>query len=109
MTKADSLSGCVVGKKNGLPEIKNSVKIKAELFKEVLGMQEKKPVEPIKTNEYIMLSINTTITVGTIIKLKNNEVELALKIPIVPFKGDNVGMARNINNHWRLIGFGEII
>jgi len=109
LTKADSLSGCVVGKKNGLPEIKNSVKIKAELFKEVLGMQEKKPVEPIKTNEYIMLSINTTTTVGSVVKINKNEVELFLKIPVVALTGDNVGIARNINGHWRLIGFGEII
>ena len=56
-----------------------------------------------------MLSVNTTITVGTIEKIKNDEVELSLNIPIVAVKGDNVGMARNIQGHWRLIGFGEIL
>ncbi|PIN77376.1 translation initiation factor IF-2 subunit gamma [Candidatus Woesearchaeota archaeon CG10_big_fil_rev_8_21_14_0_10_34_12] len=109
LTKADSLSGCILSRKDKLPEIKNKIKIKVDLFKEVLGMQEKKPVEPIKTNEYIMLSINTTTTVGSVVKINKDEAELFLKIPVVALKGDNVGIARNINGHWRLIGFGEII
>ena len=56
-----------------------------------------------------MLSINTTITVGQIIKLKDNEAEFSLRIPIIPIKGDSIGLARNIHGHWRLIGYGEII
>jgi len=27
----------------------------------------------------------------------------------VVLKGDNLGLARNINGHWRLIGWGEIV
>ena len=56
-----------------------------------------------------MLSINTTTSVGQVKKIKAKEVELALKIPIVPLKGESIGLARNISGHWRLIGFGEII
>ena len=56
-----------------------------------------------------MLSINTTTTVGQVKKLKNNEAELSLKIPVVPLKGESLGIARNIEGHWRLIGFGEIL
>ena len=65
--------------------------------------------EELKPSEMIMLSINTTITVGQIKRLKNNEAELSLKIPVVPLKGESIGIARNLNGHWRLIGFGEII
>ena len=57
----------------------------------------------------LMLSVNTTITVGTVEKIDKDELELSLNIPIVALKSDNVGIARNINGHWRLIGFGEII
>ena len=57
----------------------------------------------------LMLSVNTTITVGTVEKIKNDEAELSLNIPVVALKGDNLGIARNILGHWRLIGFGEII
>ena len=49
------------------------------------------------------------ITVGKIEKVKGGEVELSLKIPVVPIKGDSVGIARNVNGHWRLIGYGEIL
>ena len=109
LTKADSLSGCLVGLKGKLPEISYKVKIKTNLFKEVLGINEHKEVSPLKTKELLMLSVNTTITVGTIEKISKDEIELFLNIPIVLLKGSNVGIARNIDSHWRLIGFGEII
>lgn len=108
LTKADSLSGCVVGMQGRLPDIVDRIKIRFKLFKEVLGMHDKKNVDPIKTNELLLLGINTSITIGRVRSLKNNEIELSLKIPIVPFKKENVGIARNIDGHWRLVGFGEL-
>ncbi|MFA5857244.1 MAG: translation initiation factor IF-2 subunit gamma [Candidatus Pacearchaeota archaeon] len=109
MTRADSLSGCVVSTIGSLPEITEKIKLKYKLFDEVLGIQEKKVIEDIKLSEMIMLSINTTTTVGKVHKIKNNEVEFTLKIPVVPIKGESVGIARNIGGHWRLIGFGEVL
>ena len=49
------------------------------------------------------------MTVGVVKHIKRDVIEMSLKIPLVPFKGDNVGIARNVNNHWRLIGYGEIV
>ncbi|MBI2630039.1 translation initiation factor IF-2 subunit gamma [Candidatus Pacearchaeota archaeon] len=109
LTKADSLAGCILGLNNSLPEIKDKIKIKFSLFKEVLGVQEKLSVENIKTAELLLLSVNTSITIGTVIKIKDNEAELNLRIPIVIFPGENIGIARNIQGHWRLVGFGEIV
>ena len=56
-----------------------------------------------------MLSVNTTTTVGQIKKIDKKNIDLSLRIPVVPIKGDSVGIARNIRGHWRLIGFGEIV
>lgn len=109
ITKSDSLSGCVFGLSGKLPEISDRVKIKFNLFKEVYGLGGHEKVENIKTQELLLLSANTSITIGTVIKLTGQEAELNLRIPIVPFKGNNVGIARNIEGHWRLIGWGEII
>jgi len=109
LTKTDSLTGCLVSIKGNLPEISHHVKIKARLFEEVLGTAEHQSVEPIKTKEMLMLSVNTTITVGIVEKINKDELELSLNIPIVALKKDNVGIARNIDGHWRLIGFGEIL
>jgi len=109
LTKTDSLTGCLVSTTGTLPEITNKVKLKYDLFKEVLGIEDKKEVEQIRTKEMLMLSVNTIITIGTVEKISNEKIELLLNIPIVALEGDNVGIARNINSHWRLIGFGEII
>jgi len=109
LTKTDSLTGCLVSTKDSLPEITNTLKIKSKLFKEVLGTEAHQKVEDIRPKEMLMLSANTTITVGTVEKISKDEIELALNIPIVALKGDNVGIARNIDKHWRLIGFGEIL
>ncbi|HKL23521.1 MAG TPA: translation initiation factor IF-2 subunit gamma [Candidatus Nanoarchaeia archaeon] len=109
LTKTDSLTGSIASTKNSLPEITYKIKIKTKLFDEVLGEQEKKSVENIKTKEMLMLSVNTTITVGTVEKISNEEIEMNLNIPIVALEGDNVGIARNIGGHWRLIGFGEVL
>jgi translation initiation factor 2 subunit 3 len=109
LTRADALSGCVASTPNSLPEIKSAIKMKYELFKELFGTGTHEKIEPLKVTELLMLSINTTITVGQVTKINKNDVELALKIPIIPLKGDSIGIARNIKSHWRLIGFGEII
>jgi len=109
LAKADSLNGCVVSIKGNLPAITYKLNMKTKLFEEVFGMEEHQKVEPIKTKEVLMLSVNTTITLGVVEKISKDNVELSLNIPIIALKGDNAGIARNINNHWRLIGFGEIL
>jgi len=109
LTKGDSLTGCIASVKGKLPEIKNKLKLKAELFKEVIGTETHEEINAFKVKEMLMLSINTTITVGTIEKIKGDEIELNLNVPVIALPGDNTGIARNLNSHWRLIGWGEII
>ncbi|MCX8194207.1 MAG: translation initiation factor IF-2 subunit gamma [Candidatus Pacearchaeota archaeon] len=109
LTKSDALAGCIAGLQGTLPEIVYSIKLKTTVFKKIVGAKEEIKIEPLKTGEYLMLSINTTITLGIVTKIKDNEIELNLKIPIVPFKGERVGIARNYQGHWRLIGWGELL
>ncbi|MDO8460420.1 MAG: translation initiation factor IF-2 subunit gamma [Nanoarchaeota archaeon] len=107
--KGDILAGNVVSHIGKLPEPTRHVKLKSTLFPKVLGIGGEKEVEKIKQGEILMLSINTTITGGAVTSIKGNDLELSLKIPAIIFKGDNVGIARNITGHWRLIGYGEIL
>jgi translation initiation factor 2 subunit 3 len=109
LTKADSLSGGVASTEGSLPEITDKITMKFTLFDEVFGTGKHEPVQGIKPNEMLMLSLNTSITVGQVVKTKQDAVDLSLKIPVVPLKGESIGIARNLNGHWRLIGFGEII
>ena len=108
LTKADSLSGGVASLVNTLPEITETIQINYELFTEVLGTDNHEKIQELRQGELLMLSINTSITVGQVIKTTKNSSELKLKIPIVPLKETSIGIARNFNGHWRLIGFGEI-
>ena len=107
--KADALSGSLVSHIGKLPEPTYTLSIKYKLFDQMLGTQQQTAVDPVKPSEMLLLSINTSVSVGTVKKVKNNEAELALRIPVVPFKGENIAIARNVNNHWRLIGYGELV
>lgn len=109
LTKADSLSGGIASIEGNLPEITEKITIKYTLFEEVFGTGKHESVQSLKFNEMLMLSLNTSITVGQITKINKDSIDLSLKIPVVPLKGESIGMARNLNGHWRLIGFGEII
>jgi len=108
LTKADALSGGVASIEDTLPEITENIKIKYTLFDEVLGTGKHELVQNLKPNEMLMLSLNTSITVGQVSKTYKEHVDLSLKIPVVPLKGESIGIARNLNGHWRLIGFGSI-
>jgi len=108
-TKTDSLIGNTISTKGNLPEPRNNLKIKTEIFENVLGSETHEKIEPLKTKEMLMLNINTTITVGTVEKISNNEVEVSLNLPVIALNNDNVGIARRIGNHWRLIGYGEVL
>ena len=107
--KGDALAGCIASKSGSLPETTITLKIKYLLFPELFSALGNKKIEPLKQSEMLLLSVNTSMTLGVIKRLSKDEAELSLKIPLIPFKGDNVGIARNINNHWRLIGYGEIL
>lgn len=108
LTRADALSGCVASTSGNLPDITSNIRIKYELFKEIIGSETHEKVDPLKVTELIMLSVSTTITVGQVTKINKDSVEMSLKIPIIPIRGDSIGLARNLKGHWRLIGFGEI-
>jgi translation initiation factor 2 subunit 3 len=108
LTKSDSLNGSIISTSGNLPEIKHSISLKTHLFEEVFGSSGREKVEGLKVSEMLMMSVNSSTTVGTIRKIKGDIVDLDLKIPIVPIRGESVGLARNFNGHWRLIGFGEI-
>jgi len=107
--KADSLAGNVVSTLKNLPEPGTNLKLKYKLFDEVFGLNGHVKVEDIKPSETLMLSINTSITGGVVKYIKQNLIEMSLRVPVVQFKGDSVGIARNMNGHWRLIGRGEIV
>ena len=104
--KTDSLSGCVASFEGKLPGITYDLKFKYSLFKEIAEIDGE---IKLKSTDVLMISANTSVTVGSIKKITPKEIELKIKIPLINFKNSKIGVAKNINGHWRLIGYGEII
>jgi len=107
--KNDSLGGNLLSHEGHLPSPETKIKIKHTLFPEVFGLAGHQKVEEIKKTEILMLSINTSITGGSVAEVTKDHISIDLKVPTVFFKGDNLGIARNLSGHWRLIGYGEIV
>lgn len=106
--KSDALAGNIASTVGKLPAPSEEVTLRYELFPEVFGVSAQIKVDKIQSKEMLMLSINTSITGGTVTKADQKEIKISLKVPAVLFKGDNVGIARKILGHWRLIGHGEV-
>jgi len=107
--KSDALGGNLVSITGKLPDPQTKIKIQHSLFPEVFGLAGHQKVQLIEKGETLMLSINTSITGGSVSEVSKDSISLDLKVPAVFFKGDNLGIARNLGGHWRLVGYGEII
>lgn len=107
-TKSDNLAGSVAGKPGTLPEPLSEIEIQANLLDKVVGMDKEKEVEPLRTNEPLMINANTATTVGTVTSARGKEADVKLKLPICAEKGDRIAISRRISGRWRLIGHGII-
>ena len=108
-TKSDALIGTVVGKKDSLPPILNTILIECHLLDLVVGMDRKINVEKIRMNEPLMLTVGSATTVGIISSIrKKGIVEARLKLPVCAEKNARVAISRRVGGRWRLIGYGII-
>lgn len=112
LTKSDSLAGSLVGYPGELPPLKENLTLEVHLFEKVVGLEGEKEVEPINTNEPLMLTQRTAKTAGVVTsartKDRQEEIEIKLKLPVCAEKGDRVAISRQIENKWRLIGYGLV-
>lgn len=108
LTKADSLSGSVVGKPDTLPPVRHSLTIETHLLERIVGTEEEAEVEPIRTNEPLMINVGTTTTVGVVTSARENEADITLKLPVCAEDGQRIALSRRVGARWRLIGYGII-
>ncbi len=107
-TKSDSYAGKVVGKRGYLPPTLESFFLSITLLKRVVGTIDEKNVEPIKTNEPLMLTIGTATTVGIVSEFHGEKIGVKLKLPVCANEGQRIAISRRIDGRWHLIGYGEI-
>jgi translation initiation factor 2 subunit 3 len=108
MVKSDSLAGKIVGKPGQLPPVLESFDLSMCLLKRAVGTVDEKNVEPLKTNEPLMLTVGTATTVGIISELRPNWIRVKLKLPVCADQGQRIAVSRRIEGKWHLIGYGEI-
>ncbi|MCW4034804.1 MAG: translation initiation factor IF-2 subunit gamma [Candidatus Bathyarchaeota archaeon] len=108
LTKADGLTGNLVGKPDMLPPTRDEIVLETTLLKRAIGTKELVQVDNIIKGERLILDVGTTITVGTVISTKKHLVTLKLVRPVCAEEGARAAISRKIANRWRLIGYGLI-
>lgn len=108
ITKADALVGRLVGYPGKLPDPLNRFTMKVTLLDRVVGTTDDTAVDPIKVKEPLMLNVGTATTVGLVMKVGADEVEVVLKLPVAVETGSRVAISRRVGGRWRLIGFGVL-
>jgi translation initiation factor 2 subunit 3 len=108
IVKSDSLAGKIVGKPNHLPPVLDSIDLSMCLLKRAVGTVDEKNVEPLKTNEPLMLTVGTATTVGIISELRPDWIRVKLKLQVCADQGQRIAVSRRIEGKWHLIGYGEV-
>jgi translation initiation factor 2 subunit 3 len=108
LTKADGLTGNLVGKPDLLPPTRNELVLDTTLLKRAIGTKELVQVDQIIKGERLLLDVGTAITVGKVEAAKKGVVTLQLVRPVCAEEGARTAISRKIANRWRLIGYGII-
>jgi len=108
LTKADGLTGNLVGRPETLPSTLSELALDTHLFERAVGTKELLEVDKVRMNERLLLDVGTAITAGTVTSAKDDHVTLQLARPVCAEKGFRSAISRKLAGRWRLIGYGEI-
>jgi translation initiation factor 2 subunit 3 len=108
IVKSDSLVGNVVGIPGNMPDVWHEFTLEPKLLERVVGAKDDLIVDKIKKGEILMLNINATATVGSVVDISKNSIKTILKKPVCAAKGDRVTISRMLGARWRLIGYANL-
>lgn len=112
LCRADRLVGQVLGRKGRLPDIYTELEIQHFLLRRLLGVktdpEKTNKVTKLEKNEILMVNIGSTSTGGRVLSVKKDMAKIVLNMPACTEIGEKIALSRRIENHWRLIGWGEI-
>ncbi len=108
LTKADGLTGNLVGKPDLLPPTRSELVLETTLLKRAIGTKELVQVDNIIKGERLLLDVGTTITLGDVVSSKKDSATLKLVRPVCAENGARAAISRKIAGRWRLIGYGII-
>ncbi len=106
LTKSDALVGQVAGIPGKIPPTIEGFVMETKLLPRVVGVSEEHEVEPIRSNEPLMLNIGTATTIGVVTSARPSGIEVKLKRPVCADKSASIAISRRVGARWRLIGSG---
>ena len=106
VVKSDSLAGSMVGKPGKLPLVLSQISLDTHLLERVVGSKDETEVKPLAKNEVLMLNVNSSATVGTVVDPSKKNTTCVLKKPVCANKGDRITISRRVGDRFRLIGYG---
>lgn len=110
-TRADKLSGMILGHPDQLPDVVNQVKVDFHLLQNLIGVKgdaSQKRVQSLKKDETLLINIAANTVPGKVIKSKKREATIEFTKPVCAAVGDKMTLSRKITNTYRLIGWGEM-
>ncbi len=103
ITKGDSLIGCAVGAPGSLPPVLGELDI---AYTPLERTEFENP--PPKPGEPVVISAQTSTTVGVISGYKKGKASIKLKKPVAVEKDSTVALSRRTGQRWRLCGWGKV-
>lgn len=109
LTKSDALAGQVAGLVGKMPPVWSRMAFKVSLMERVVGSDDEFTIEPLKHKEPLMLSVGTAVTVGVVVNVKKDVIDVVLKRPVCVAVGSRIAISRQVGGRWRLIGMGTLV
>jgi translation initiation factor 2 subunit 3 len=107
-SKADGLTGNIVGKSGMLPPTLSELTLEAHILERALGTKELMKVEEVTMGESLLLHVGAAITAAKVSSVNNDKVMVKLARPVCAQAGSRVAISRKIAGRWRFIGYGMI-
>ena len=108
LSKADGLTGNMVGKSGMLPQTLSELTLETHILERAVGTKELIKVEEISMGETLLLHVGAAITVGKVTSIKKDTVTVKLTRPVCARADSRVAISRKITGRWRFIGYGMI-
>lgn len=104
LTKADKLIGNIAGKVGTLPPIRDRINLDIHLIERVV----EQGLGKVKKGENLVINSGTATSLGTVVNLKRDLYEIALKKPVCVNEKDKVAISRKAGTRWSLAGYGVV-
>jgi translation initiation factor 2 subunit 3 len=105
-SKADGLTGNIVGKSGMLPQSVSELTMETQILERAVGTKELAKIEEVSMNETLLLHVGAAITLGKVASVRKDSVLMKLTRPVCTQTGSRVAISRKIAGRWRLIGYG---